>query len=75
MFKLISVDNEATKGNSAVGAKGRFDYDGNNFYFNHIRSSIVKSIITYENILEVQTKNSLYKFKKIQDIKIEMKRG
>lgn len=63
-FKLISVDNESTAGNTVVGKTNIFRFDGKRFYFDCIRSSTVSSLTQCEGDLVVTTRNSVYTFKK-----------
>ena len=64
-FKLISVDNEATAGNIFVGKVYTFTYDGKIFFFGNLYSSTVSSIEHYDGNLTVITKNTVYKFEKV----------
>lgn len=65
-YKLISVNNESSYGLKCIGEVSRFTFEGGTFYFSHMRSSRVKSIIVKEDSMEVQTLNSLYIFKEEQ---------
>ncbi len=62
MFKLISIDNQISKGSREVGKTNEFNYDGNVFHFGSIQSSRVKSIIAHQEVLIVVTQNTLYTF-------------
>lgn len=62
MHKLISVDNEESKGNREVGKTNNFNYDGNVFRFGSIKSSTVMSIFKHNDLLQVITRNTLYTF-------------
>jgi len=62
MFKLISIDNQESKGSREVGQTNEFNYDGVCFTFGSIRSSRVHSIQTHEDMISVKTKNTLYQF-------------
>ena len=62
-YKLLSIDNNTSKGNTVIGEIDYFKYDGIRFYFATMTSSPVKSINKTNDELLVQTKNSLYTFK------------
>lgn len=67
MFKLISIDNKNSVGNTFVGKVHRFNYDGTRFYFGSLYSSLVRNIeVTPEGIMIVTTLNSIYRFRREQ---------
>lgn len=63
-MRLESVDNTASVGSTFVGKTLDFRYDGVRFYFGTLYSSVVKSITITDTGIDVQTKNTLYKFTK-----------
>lgn len=63
-YELISVSNETTYGNNCVGIVSNFNFNGEVFYFDEMKSSKVKSISVSSELMLVQTKNTLYTFKK-----------
>ena len=65
MYKLLSIDNEASVGSSFVGLVYEFKYDGVRFYFGRLYSSLVKSIKRSDEELVVTTRNSVYTFKEV----------
>ena len=62
MFKLLSINNQASVGTGFVGSSHQFNYDGTRFYFGTLYSSAVKSIKRDGKIMIVTTRNSIYKF-------------
>ena len=68
VFKLEKLDNKTSIGQDFVGNIDIFEFDGVVFYFGHLRSSRVQSIVcTYDDNnepveMKVTTKNSVYTF-------------
>ena len=62
MFKLVSVDNPASAGNAFVGMIAPFNYNGRQFFFDDLYSSLVFSIVYDQGTVTVKTLNSLYVF-------------
>ena len=65
-YKLIYLDNELSRGQDCVGKISIFNFDGQYFYFDAIRSSRVVSINKDLNRMEIQTRNSKYVFEEFE---------
>ena len=64
MHKLLSIDNQESKGQREVGQIKRFSFHGICFSFGSINSSRVESITFNEQgYMIVKTRNSTYTFK------------
>ena len=63
-YELINTNNPNSYGNNCIGVVSTFHFDGELFYFDEMRSSKVSSISVYSDLMLVQTKNTLYTFKK-----------
>ena len=61
---LESTDNPTSAGNAFIDKTFDFRYDGTRFYFGSLYSSTVQSITRTDTGLDVQTKNTLYKFRR-----------
>ena len=66
-YQLIDIDNQSSAGAMFIGTKGAVKYDGVRFYFQDLYSSTVSSIEHYDGNLTGTTRNSVYKFKKVED--------
>ena len=62
IMRLESVDNPTSVGNTFVGKTFDFRYDGTRFYFGSLYSSTVQSTTRTDTGLDIQTRNTLYKF-------------
>ena len=68
MFELVEVDNKSSAGFRYIGVMDFFVYNGVKFMFADLVSSAVSSIEHYEGHLTVITRNSVYKFKKVDNV-------